>query len=80
MDHSNANTTPDIHEPAARTDPADAQLAVAKITANLGAYQEWSGADQLEYIAMVLPVIPDTPEFTDQDDAAVDFWSAVNDH
>ncbi|MET4614076.1 hypothetical protein ABIC28_005089 [Rhodococcus sp. PvR044] len=65
-----------ISEIAARIDPAKAQIACANILVSLGGYAEWS-SDHLEWIADALrPVHEGTglPSYTDQDDAAVEFW------
>lgn len=68
-----------IREIAARI-PADvAQLAVARVLVTLGSQAEWS-PETLEGVAeAVAPTKPaDLPSVSDQDDAAVEFWSSVD--
>jgi hypothetical protein len=64
---------------AAAIPAPDAQRAVAEIMAIMGSDVDWS-ADTLSDIATVIGRFSNaagSPDFSDQDDFAVSFWSAL---
>lgn len=68
-----------LSEVAAKIDPNEARIAVAKVMAALGGQFDWN-SDTLEWVADAvcgLAVRSGLPSVADQDDAAVEFWKNV---
>ncbi|CAJ1505580.1 hypothetical protein [[Mycobacterium] burgundiense] len=77
MAHTTVNS---LREVAAMIPADQAQMAVAKVLASLGAFESWN-ADTLDAVAEAVRDfngVGGLPPIFDQDDDAVEFWKCIS--